>query len=59
MPPIGRALGIAAGFAVSYAAQHGLTLNQSEVLAIFMASYSAVHTAYRVWREKRTGKGTF
>lgn len=53
MPPIGRLLGIAAGFAVSYAAQHGLTLNETEVLAIFMSVYSGVHSIYRHYADKK------
>lgn len=50
MPPIGRLIGILAGLAVSWGAQHNLTLNESEVIALFMAAYAGAHTLYRKWR---------
>lgn len=55
MLPIGRGLGIAAAFVVTYAAQHGLTLSETEVLVIFTSVYSGVHSLYRHWRAKKAG----
>jgi hypothetical protein len=39
-----RLLGLAAGLFVTWAAQHGLTLDVKEITALFVAVYAVVHS---------------
>jgi hypothetical protein len=53
MPPIGRLLGLIAAWAVGYAAENNVQLDESTLLFLMMGVYSAGHTAYRKVRAKR------
>jgi hypothetical protein len=52
MPIGGRLIGVLAAWLVGWAAQYGLTLSETEVVAIMLAVYGAAHSIYRSWRAK-------
>jgi hypothetical protein len=57
MPPIGRLIGVVAGYAAVKAAELGVNIGEAELITIFTGAYALAHTLYRVWRERKTGKG--
>jgi hypothetical protein len=59
MPPIGRLIGVVAGYVAVRLTNAGFNVGEAELITIFTGVYALAHTVYRVYRSRRdpAGKG--